>query len=89
MRRSQSSKVIRSGCRPAQKGDVPVAKVLTQTLRRLQGYGLVDRHAGDGTVVYALTDLGRTLVKPIAVLTEWAHVHGGGVVEFQESRADC
>lgn len=64
-------------------------KVLTQTLRRLQGYGLVDRHAGDGKVVYVLTDLGRTLVKPIAVLTEWAHVHGGGVVEFQESQSDC
>ncbi|MFD5389402.1 winged helix-turn-helix transcriptional regulator [Streptomyces sp. NPDC056669] len=64
-------------------------KVLTQTLRRLQGYGLVDRHAGDGKVVYVLTDLGRTLVKPIAALTEWAHVHGGGVVDFQESQADC
>ncbi|MBI0380893.1 helix-turn-helix transcriptional regulator [Streptomyces albiflaviniger] len=63
-------------------------KVLTQTLRRLQGYGLVDRHAEGGRVEYVLTDLGRTLVEPIAVLTEWAHVHGGAVVEFQESQAD-
>ncbi|MEU6175448.1 helix-turn-helix domain-containing protein [Streptantibioticus parmotrematis] len=61
-------------------------KVLTQTLRRLQGYGLVDRHAGAGRTDYALTDLGRTLVEPIAVLTEWAHEHGASVAEFQESR---
>ncbi|MFI7104258.1 winged helix-turn-helix transcriptional regulator [Streptomyces sp. NPDC050161] len=63
-------------------------KVLTQTLRRLQGYGLVDRHAEAGKVEYVLTDLGRTLVKPIAVLTEWAHEHGAAVVEFQESQTD-
>ncbi|WEB38275.1 MULTISPECIES: helix-turn-helix domain-containing protein [Streptomyces] len=60
-------------------------KVLTQTLRRLQGYGLVGRHAEAGKVEYVLTDLGRTLVQPIAVLTQWAHEHGGAVVEFQES----
>ncbi|WP_328608963.1 helix-turn-helix transcriptional regulator [Amycolatopsis sp. NBC_00345] len=61
-------------------------KVLTQTLRRLQGYGLVDRHAAGGKVEYALTGLGRTLVEPIGVLTEWAHVHGGAVVEFRDAR---
>ncbi|MFD7668392.1 winged helix-turn-helix transcriptional regulator [Streptomyces sp. NPDC059788] len=61
-------------------------KVLTQTLRRLQGYGLVDRHVDAGKVQYVLTDLGRTLVEPIAVLTEWAHEHGAAVAEFQESR---
>ncbi|MFE4874238.1 MULTISPECIES: helix-turn-helix domain-containing protein [unclassified Streptomyces] len=63
-------------------------KVLTQTLRRLQGYGLVDRHAEAGRIEYVLTDLGRTLVKPIAVLTEWAHEHGAAVVEFRESETD-
>ncbi|WP_274917997.1 winged helix-turn-helix transcriptional regulator [Streptomyces sp. WZ-12] len=62
-------------------------KVLTQTLRRLQGYGLVERHAvGGGRVEYVLTDLGRTLLQPIAMLTEWSHVHGEAVAEFQESR---
>ncbi|MFI0260580.1 winged helix-turn-helix transcriptional regulator [Streptomyces sp. NPDC017056] len=61
-------------------------KVLTQTLRRLQGYGLVDRHVDAGKIQYVLTDLVRTLVEPIAVLTEWAHEHGAAVVEFQESR---
>ncbi|MEU5773412.1 helix-turn-helix domain-containing protein [Streptomyces venezuelae] len=60
-------------------------KVLTQTLRRLQGNGLVDRHSEAGKIEYVLTDLGRTLVEPIAVLTAWAHEHGAAVVEFQES----
>jgi DNA-binding HxlR family transcriptional regulator len=63
-------------------------KVLTQTLRRLQGYGLVERHAGAGRIEYLLTDLGRTLVQPIGVLTQWAHEHGAAVVAFQESATD-
>ncbi|MER0443514.1 helix-turn-helix domain-containing protein [Streptomyces sp. Edi4] len=63
-------------------------KVLTQTLRRLQGYGLVERRAVAGKAEYVLTDLGRTLVKPIAVLTEWAHEHGAAVADFQESAAN-
>ncbi|RGA05069.1 transcriptional regulator [Microbispora triticiradicis] len=63
-------------------------KVLTQTLRRLQGYGLVERHSyaeAPPRVEYSLTDLGLTLVEPIAVLTEWARTYGGAVVSFQEA----
>ncbi|MFF0693386.1 winged helix-turn-helix transcriptional regulator [Streptomyces tendae] len=61
-------------------------KVLTQTLRRLQRYGLVAREAeGPRRVVYSLTDLGRTLVEPIEVLTNWARDHGGAVVDFWEA----
>ncbi|MEU8707647.1 helix-turn-helix domain-containing protein [Streptomyces sp. NPDC048565] len=66
-------------------------KVLTQTLRRLQGYGLVERHAyteAPARVEYSLTDLGRTLVVPIAALTEWATLHGEAVVDFQESEQE-
>ncbi|MEU5797485.1 transcriptional regulator [Streptomyces lavendulae] len=63
-------------------------KVLTQTLRRLQGYGLVERRAEAGKVEYVLTALGRTLVKPIAVLTEWAHEHGAAVTAFHDSATD-
>ncbi|MCX5410965.1 helix-turn-helix domain-containing protein [Streptomyces sp. NBC_00059] len=66
-------------------------KVLTQTLRRLQGYGLVERHAyaeAPPRVEYSLTELGRTLVVPIAALTEWAALHGEAVVDFQESEQD-
>lgn len=61
-------------------------KVLTQTLRRLQGYGLVDREVpGPRRVEYRLTDLGATLSGPIEALTTWAQAHGEAVVEFQEA----
>ena len=61
-------------------------KVLTQTLRRLQQYGLVERHApAPRQVEYRLTDLGRTLIEPIEVLTDWARDHGGAIADFQEA----
>ncbi|HZU57011.1 MAG TPA: helix-turn-helix domain-containing protein [Actinocrinis sp.] len=61
-------------------------KVLTQTLRRLQQYGLVERRAeAPRQVEYRLTDLGRTLVEPIEVLTRWASEHGGAIADFQEA----
>lgn len=61
-------------------------KVLTQTLRRLQRYGLVERHAeAPRRVEYRLTDLGRTLVGPIEVLTDWARDHGEAVADFREA----
>lgn len=61
-------------------------KVLTQTLRRLQQYGLVERHAeAPRRVEYGLTDLGRTLVEPIEVLTNWARDYGGAIADFQEA----
>jgi len=61
-------------------------KVLTQTLRRLQQYGLVERHAeAPRQVEYSLTDLGRTLVEPIEVLTTWARDYGGAIADFQEA----
>jgi DNA-binding HxlR family transcriptional regulator len=61
-------------------------KVLTQTLRRLQQYGLVERHAhAPRFVEYSLTELGRTLTEPIEVLTNWARDHGEAIVDFQEA----
>ncbi|MGN6126516.1 MAG: winged helix-turn-helix transcriptional regulator [Humibacter sp.] len=61
-------------------------KVLTQTLRRLQNYGLVERHAdAPRHVEYLLTDLGRTLIDPIETLTDWARDHGGAIADFQEA----
>jgi DNA-binding HxlR family transcriptional regulator len=61
-------------------------KVLTQTLRRLQHYGLVERHAeAPRRVEYSLSDLGQTLVEPIEVLTNWARDYGGAIADFQES----
>jgi DNA-binding HxlR family transcriptional regulator len=61
-------------------------KVLTETLRRLQHYGLVERHAeAPRKVEYRLTGLGQTLIEPIEVLTDWARDHGGAIADFQEA----
>ena len=63
-------------------------KVLTQTLRRLQEHGLVERTAyGEAPprVEYSLTELGRTLEQPIATLTAWARSHGDAIVDFTEA----
>ncbi|RAG81272.1 transcriptional regulator [Streptacidiphilus pinicola] len=65
-------------------------KVLTQTLRRLQSNGLIDRHAyaeAPPRVEYSLTALGQTLQEPIVMLTEWARTNGEAVVDFRESAA--
>src|SRR3569833_2918211 len=61
-------------------------KVLTQTLRRLQGYGLVERRAeAPRRVEYGLTALRRTLIAPIEVLTNWARDPGEAIADFQEA----
>lgn len=65
-------------------------KVLTETLRRLQSNGLVDRQAyaeAPPRVEYSLTTLGETLQEPIRMLTEWARANGEALVDFQESQA--
>jgi DNA-binding HxlR family transcriptional regulator len=62
-------------------------KVLTQTLRHLERHGLVERRAFASVpprVDYALTDLGRSLMEPIAALTRWAEEHGAAVVDALE-----
>ncbi|MFD5918014.1 winged helix-turn-helix transcriptional regulator [Kitasatospora sp. NPDC058201] len=63
-------------------------KVLTQTLRRLQDHGLVERRTyaeAPPRVEYGLTELGRTLEEPIALLTEWARSNGEAIVAFHEA----
>ncbi len=65
------------------------SKVLTQTLRRLERYGLVHRHDYSEVprrVEYELSELGRTLLPPIDALTEWAETHGAAIVEALD---DC
>jgi DNA-binding HxlR family transcriptional regulator len=63
-------------------------KVLTQTLRRLQQHGLVDRQVyaeAPPRVEYSLTELGQTLKEPIIALTTWARVNGAAVTgQFEE-----
>jgi DNA-binding HxlR family transcriptional regulator len=53
-------------------------KVLTQTLRRAERDGLVAREVFAEVpprVEYTLTDLGRSLTRPIAVIGDWAETH--------------
>ncbi|NIK56198.1 DNA-binding HxlR family transcriptional regulator [Kribbella shirazensis] len=61
--------------------------MLTQTLRRLQTNGLVTRvdHGGvPPRVEYNLTELGRTLMGPVRMLTEWAEENGDAILAAQE-----
>lgn len=53
-------------------------KALTDTLRRLERNGLIERRVipvSPVAVEYSLTPLGRTLQKPFLVLSEWALHH--------------
>jgi len=63
-------------------------KMLTQTLRSLEGDGLVARRVfatSPVTVEYSLTPLGETLVEPLAALCRWAEGH---MAEVEAARAD-
>jgi DNA-binding HxlR family transcriptional regulator len=61
-------------------------KVLAQTLRRMERDGLVTREVFAEVpprVEYELTDLGQSLIEPIAVLADWAEVHVGQITAAQ------
>nr|WP_055505612.1 helix-turn-helix domain-containing protein [Nonomuraea pusilla] len=62
-------------------------KVLTETLRRLEFNGLVERHAyaeAPPRVEYALTGLGRSLLAPIETFGAWAFEHADEVLAAQD-----
>ena len=62
-------------------------KMLTQTLRRMEAEGLVERDVLDRVpphVEYSLTPLGRTLERPLVAICEWAMEH---LDELREARA--
>jgi DNA-binding HxlR family transcriptional regulator len=66
------------------------AKVLNETLRRLEFHGLVRRRRyreAPPRVEYELTPLGRTLLPPIEAFGDWAFRHGDEVVAAQERGA--
>jgi DNA-binding HxlR family transcriptional regulator len=63
-------------------------KVLTQTLRALERDGILTRtvHAQvPPRVDYELTDLGRSLITPIAAIQDWAESHMTHVLAARES----
>jgi DNA-binding HxlR family transcriptional regulator len=54
------------------------AKVLTQTLRGMERDGLIDRrifNVAPPRVEYVVTDMGRSLIKPLQDLCQWAESH--------------
>jgi DNA-binding HxlR family transcriptional regulator len=58
-------------------------KMLTQTLRRLEDNGLVERRrlqTAPPGVEYRLTELGVTLLDPVRSLTLWAEQHTGSLL---------
>ena len=62
-------------------------KMLTQTLRRMEADGLVEREVLDRVpphVEYSLTPLGRTLERPLVAICEWAMEH---LDELRQARA--
>jgi DNA-binding HxlR family transcriptional regulator len=58
-------------------------KMLTQTLHKLQRNGLVQREAP----VYALTDLGASLLGVVGALAGWAEEHTDALLDAQSSAA--
>jgi DNA-binding HxlR family transcriptional regulator len=63
-------------------------KMLTQTLRTLERDGLVTREVTASVPVrvdYELTDLGRSLLAPIAAMKAWAEEH---MAQVQRAQAD-
>ena len=58
-------------------------KMLTQTLRKLERNGLVERDAR----IYALTDLGASLLGVVAALAGWAEEHTDALLEARVAAA--
>jgi len=65
-------------------------KVLTQTLRSMEDDGLVTRHIYAEVpprVEYALTELGRSLMEPLAVIRNWAEDNVSKILAAREASA--
>lgn len=67
-------------------------KVLTQTLRRLEDAGLVDRTVYPAVpphVEYSLTELGRSAAVPLGMLRSWVEDNIDNAVRAGASAASC
>jgi DNA-binding HxlR family transcriptional regulator len=61
-------------------------KMLTQTLRKLERNGLVERRrlrSAPPGVEYRLTKLGATLLDPVRSLSQWAEQHTDELLDAQ------
>lgn len=62
-------------------------KVLTETLRRLERDGLVERRSyaeAPPRVEYGLTEVGRSLLTPLEAVGEWAFAHADAILAAQD-----
>jgi DNA-binding HxlR family transcriptional regulator len=57
-------------------------KMLTQTLRKLEGNGLIERDAPR----YRLTELGLSLLSVVRALALWAEEHTDALLDAQASQ---
>jgi DNA-binding HxlR family transcriptional regulator len=69
-------------------------KVLTQSLRKLERHGLVERRVLSEmppNVTYSLTSLGQTLLEPLLAIADWSRTHFAEVVVLREQydRDNC
>lgn len=72
-------------------GDIS-QRMLTQTLRNLQAGGMIEREVFPTTppsVEYRLSPMGRSFLKPLSVLVEWAVENQPAIREARESFADA
>lgn len=63
-------------------------KVLTESLRRMERDGLVNREIFAEVpprVEYSLTDLGCSLIEPISIISNWAEVHVNRITAAQDA----
>lgn len=63
-------------------------KVLTQTLRRLERHGLLERRVLSKmppNVEYTLTPLGETLIEPLFAIAQWSQQNFSEVVKAREA----
>lgn len=64
-------------------------KMLTQTLRELQAYGIVDRVSYPEVpprVEYRLTEMGHSLAKVVQQMEEWIITHYDELQQFHEKQ---
>lgn len=64
-------------------------KMLTQTLRRLEEHGLVERTSYAEVpprVEYSLTALGTSINEPLTAMCEWVERHGAALAETRARR---
>jgi DNA-binding HxlR family transcriptional regulator len=88
--------IVALGRRPARYSELQERiggiskKMLTQTLRKLESNGLVERRAlrtAPPGAEYRLTELGCTLLEPVRALSRWAEEHADALLEAQDLAA--